>query len=840
MAIKKTNEDGLLSSYKDALLRSVLQYLDLGYHVFPMISSLGEDGAPRKIPLTPHGFHDATNRREQIELWFRDRHMSPEKGLMYGIATGAPSRILVVDCDCKHEGENGIDVFGDVCRRHGESPSGCHVTSPSGGKHYYYRLPPEYCDGSLPSLTAKWPGVDIRADGGCIMAAGSRDIKGRYYVLDRGSLPFADAPFLPAWLYREIARLPQAGSAAAGEQTVSSSVTEPAEAKDAEELFPSGFLNGLRDMLLSAETGTRNRQLYVVALNSFRYTPPARQAAYNVLMSSLSGIGRDMGLMPSEVIATLNSAGKRALNDGPFTASDPMPGWLSALVGQGTDIPALLEEEPVSVSPLREGMGDLLVFPPPPLNFWPERLREIVERVSAAKCVPPEMVMVNLLGLGTSCTGYSRMIELRPDWMEPALLWLLLVAGSGSGKSHTQSYIYKYLRKHETAIKVKYREERARYEREYDKWKRRRKDNDEEEKEPPREPVNIQYTVEDITMEAVGELLRWNASRGLSLVKDEAWKIFDNVDRYNPRGSSKARLLNMWDAIYWQSSRKTQDGQSRELYLPRAPLSFFGMLQTSVLPEFFSADDLKLGFTQRFLIVCSQAREAARFDAPAVPEEIDALLARITHNMLEFRMLPKNPATGLHDPVIIHLSDTARNIFRDYVDRTNIEMLSCEEEEGTWRSKAIRNLARIALVLYCLDQASRDLPAEDDLLSGEIMTAAVRTMTWIDAHRKILSPFTSLNFRHAPRPVDKIVAAAITRHADDIRKLDYCVSMKQLLIWCREDAGNIQLDLKTLGHSASRLSLVSVHTRQGNARLFDEKAFERCRKFHFLVSGKRG
>ena len=50
------------------------------------------------------------------------------------------------------------------------------VTTPSGGWHLYYRYP----EGGLRSKNGIFPGIDLKADGGYVLAAGS-SIDGKFY-----------------------------------------------------------------------------------------------------------------------------------------------------------------------------------------------------------------------------------------------------------------------------------------------------------------------------------------------------------------------------------------------------------------------------------------------------------------------------------------------------------------------------------------------------------------------------------------------------------------------------------------------------------------------------------
>ena len=98
------------------------------------------------------------------------------KNTNIGINCGM-SGLVVVDCDVK-DGKNGVDNWLSICRQINHDPNSTMVVkSPSGGFHYYYR---NIANHSITSVTDCLDiGVDIKADGGYVLGAGSklREIK---------------------------------------------------------------------------------------------------------------------------------------------------------------------------------------------------------------------------------------------------------------------------------------------------------------------------------------------------------------------------------------------------------------------------------------------------------------------------------------------------------------------------------------------------------------------------------------------------------------------------------------------------------------------------------------
>lgn len=164
--------------------------------------------SPNKVAaleLTKHGLHifPCTPEKEpMVVAWERSAFNSP-----FAVCTrwdGAPQALpaipvgahglVVIDCDRKHEGIDGVAAFTALCAKHGIDLSNAFVVeTPSGGLHFYWRSDIAYGNsrGSLPE------GIDVRGVGGYVIAPGATLPDGRAYRLIGGSwdtLPVLSEP----------------------------------------------------------------------------------------------------------------------------------------------------------------------------------------------------------------------------------------------------------------------------------------------------------------------------------------------------------------------------------------------------------------------------------------------------------------------------------------------------------------------------------------------------------------------------------------------------------------------------------------------------------------------
>lgn len=183
------------------------QHARAGLAVFPVHSVIGgrctcgraDCASPGKHPLTARGFHDATTDDEQVALWWT---RWPDANV--GIATGAVSRLVVLDVDPRHGGDESLAA---LCDEFAPLPPTHTIRTGGGGVHYYFRHPGV----DVPSRNGHvGAGLDIKANRGYVVAPPSVHASGAAYECIEEREP----AHLPPWLLaRVLAPRPRAPAA---------------------------------------------------------------------------------------------------------------------------------------------------------------------------------------------------------------------------------------------------------------------------------------------------------------------------------------------------------------------------------------------------------------------------------------------------------------------------------------------------------------------------------------------------------------------------------------------------------------------------------------------------
>lgn len=143
-----------------------LYYAELGLAIFPL-------EVCGKRPATSNGFKAATTDKERIAKWWNSH---PDSNI--GIATGAPSGgLVVIDLDEDEEKDkHGYEVLKEWQQAHGELPETWQSITGRGGYHLFFKD-----SARTPCKVGLYDGVDIRGDGGYIVAPPSIHPNGHAY-----------------------------------------------------------------------------------------------------------------------------------------------------------------------------------------------------------------------------------------------------------------------------------------------------------------------------------------------------------------------------------------------------------------------------------------------------------------------------------------------------------------------------------------------------------------------------------------------------------------------------------------------------------------------------------
>ncbi|TVZ00184.1 hypothetical protein EAS64_39755 [Trebonia kvetii] len=242
------------------VLRQALACAERGWPVFPCLWNM-------KVPLTRHGYRDASTDPEQITDWFaRDPHRN------LAVATGAPGPD-VLDIDHHGPAGNGFPALARLRDAGLLDQAAARIRTPSGGLHLYFT--------GTSQRTSHQPAahIDFLAAGGYVLIPPSQ-VSGKPYIREEalgghGVLDWDAAARLlePARQHRPPAAQPD----------------------------PGQQISALARWVAAQPEGNRNAGLYWAANRALESDRAAD-------LSPLAAAARQAGLADQEITRTLNSA----------------------------------------------------------------------------------------------------------------------------------------------------------------------------------------------------------------------------------------------------------------------------------------------------------------------------------------------------------------------------------------------------------------------------------------------------------------------------------------------------------------------------------------------------
>jgi len=369
------------------MIAAVLQMARDGLLVFPC--------GGNKQPLTPHGFKDASSDESIIREWWS---RWPDAGI--GIPTGKINNIIVLDIDMDSErGLDGEAALQDLLiRESAEIPTTRTIRTPRGGRHLYFKHP----DRPVKNSTSKIGlGLDIKGDGGYIIAPPSHNGNGKNYTVEIEG-PIADSP---DWLEKLII-----------EDELAPASTLSLPPKDTPSSYAQAALRSEVEKVASAPNSTRNATL--------------NKAAFSIGRFVGSGV-LDQGEVENALLAAAERCGLSA---------DEARKTISSGIKAGTqNIPKQLNAKTTELEPWGKPIGfDAPInLPTFPIDVLPEPFQSFVADVSASKQVPPDLPGALVLGAVAMAAAKRFRTYIGQSHNEPLNLFLLALMAPGCRKSDT-------------------------------------------------------------------------------------------------------------------------------------------------------------------------------------------------------------------------------------------------------------------------------------------------------------------------------------------------------------------------------------------------------------------
>lgn len=222
-----------------------------------------------------------------------------------------------------------------------------------------------------------------------------------------------------------------------------------------------------------------------------------------------------------------------------------------------------------------------------PLCVFPKMVRDIIMDAHEELNFPESYIAASILSATATAIGNSAILNIRDDWKEKCVLFIVLLGRSGTVKTPPMSFAYAPLLKLDCQSIQQYNKDMNDY-------------LSSAEKNNEKRPKARQRIVKDCTLEAVAKVLSENPL-GIVVLNDELKGWISSFDRYHKSGGGD---MEQWMTLFnSEPIIVNRKGAAEVICVPSPFVNVIGSLQTEVLPKLFSNDRIDNGFLFRLLFV---------------------------------------------------------------------------------------------------------------------------------------------------------------------------------------------------------------------------------------------
>lgn len=410
---------------------------------------------------------------------------------------------------------------------------------------------------------------------------------------------------------------------------------------------------------------------------------------------------------------------------------------------------------------------------PFPVSALPEPVRQFVKRAAAAIGVDPSYVATALLAALAGAIGNSRLILLKRGWVEPAVLWGVLVGDSGTLKSPAIDAATKHVRQRQaTAIEVhrqameEYERNLEQYKADLEQWKHGGKKKGEPPPEELLKPTCERFSCSDVTVEGLAVLLA-DAWRGLLLVRDELAGWVGGFDQYKSgRGSDTAHWLTIYGARDLLVDRKS--GDRTTIFVRRAAVSIVGGIQPGTLSRVIGERHVEDGLLAR-LLLAMPPRQPKHWTETEIDEHLDQNIGRLFDQL--YRLEPKQDDSDRPEPITLGLSSSGKAAWVEFYNQHAERQADATGEQAAALSKIEGAAARIALALHCVREAAGDRTVSTQIDEQDIGSGVAIARWYADEAERVYQVLRETDEDRLRRQVVELISRrGGTITANDLRR----------------------------------------------------------------------
>ncbi len=325
-----------------------------------------------------------------------------------------------------------------------------------------------------------------------------------------------------------------------------------------------------------------------------------------------------------------------------------------------------------------------------PIDVFPTKLQNIINEVSEGYQFPSELLSCGILTVASAAIGNSLVTKVL-NYIEPATIYMAIVASTGIGKTPALDFARKPLDDRDDQHEREYMEAKKQYDEILSTPRKER------EQQLPALPIYHTHITMDTTPEALADILKQNP-RGILSFQDELTTLVQNFNRYN-KGSEE----NMWLSFWNQSKTKFNRTGNKVTSIRRPFVSLLGGTQPVKVKEFFTKDRALTGFANRLLFCHTNRTKIPYPSTHIIPEHIKQEYANIINVLLDIKT-DTDQYGYIQSGLMTFTENSTDRYYTDICTAIDLQNEYSEQMKGA-TEKLKRYIPRFALILQALEYA---------------------------------------------------------------------------------------------------------------------------------------
>ena len=348
-----------------------------------------------------------------------------------------------------------------------------------------------------------------------------------------------------------------------------------------------------------------------------------------------------------------------------------------------------------------------------PIEVFPQQLQEFIRQMHTNLNFTPDFTSVAAMFAIATMNGNKYKLRVNEVWVAPTLFWFGVVGDPGTMKSHPISAMIKPIKK----IDIENKAVHSKLMEEFDAAIM-----DKSVKHKPKKPQFRQIMISDVTLEAIHYVHTVNR-RGLGYHKDELVGFMNSMNQYKSKGSDEQFWLESFNNQPYMVNRATKETLSIEDTM----INIIGTIQPNILSKISTEN----GLTDRFLYTSAEKTIPYMADDKMSPDWFKWWNQVILKANTMFQYLDSQ------DTVIVEMDGTATDYLKQ-LDAWLVGMQTSDEHNEslkTYLSKAKTYIPRFALLMAVIDAVITDAPIA---VKGDHMERAGHIMSYfIETGRQV-------------------------------------------------------------------------------------------------------